>query len=102
MSKKRISHSIKIKYRLKNVFFYLTFGTHGNSFISKFAAGSTLDASLANDVIDSDELNDEAPDEDIIVVVSSSFDVDDPLVEPSSLAASESKADCLVKLYKIF
>ncbi len=73
--------------------FCLTFGTHGNSFIRKVDAGSTLDASLANDVVDSDELSDGA--DEIIVEASSSF----PLADPSSLTASESKADCFVKLY---
>jgi hypothetical protein len=80
---------------------YLTFGTQGNSFIIKVDAGSTLDASLANDVIDSDELIDGVGVDGPIVVGSSSVDVllPVPFVDPSSLAASESKADCFVKLY---
>jgi hypothetical protein len=80
-------------------FFYLTFGTQGNSFISNVDAGSMLDASLANDVVDSAELNDGVGVDGIIVPESSSSDGLFPPVDPSSLAASESKADCFVKLY---
>lgn len=79
-------------------FFYRTFGIHGNSFISKVAAGSILDASLVNDVVDSDEASDSAGDDGTIVVVSSSDVGLFPLADPSSLTASESNADCFVKL----
>ncbi len=80
-------------------FVYRTFGTHGNSFIIKVDAGSILDASLANEVVDSAELNDGVGVDGVIIVPSSSVDVLLPLTDPSSLATSESKADCLVKLY---
>jgi hypothetical protein len=63
----------------------------------KVDAGSILDASLANEVVDSAELNDGV--DEISVVPSSSVDVLFPLTDPSSLAISESNADCLVKLY---
>ncbi len=76
--------------------FCRTFGIQGNSFISKVDDGSILDASLANDVVDSAELS--VDDDDTSVVVSSSTDGLVPLVDPSSLTASESKADCFVKL----
>lgn len=78
--------------------FCRTFGTQGNSLIIKVDVGSTLDASLAKEVSDSDELSDEF---ETMVLPSSS---DEALLlvelvdEPSSLAASVSKADCLVKL----
>lgn len=80
---------------------YLTLGTQGNSFIINVDAGSTLEASLASDVVDSDTLTDE----DARVLASSSEDTLLPPLplpfdkEPSSLLASESSADCLVKLY---
>jgi hypothetical protein len=63
----------------------------------KVDAGSILDASLANEVVDSAELNDGV--DEISVVPSSSVDVLFPLTDPSSPATSESNADCLVKLY---
>ncbi len=81
-------------------FVYRTFGTHGNSFIIKVDAGSILDASLANEVVDSAELKDGVGVDGVIIVPSSSVDVLLPLTDPSSLATSESKADCLVKLYE--
>ena len=80
---------------------YLTLGTQGSSLIVKVEAGSTLDASLVTDVIDSLEPSE---DDDTSVLASSSVDVPPPvpaLLEPSSLAASESRADCLVKLYSM-
>ncbi len=93
------SYEKKIIYKNKEVFFiYRTFGTHGNSFINKVDAGSILDASLANEVVDSAELSDEVVVDETIVAVSSSVDVLFPLADPSSLATSESKADCLVTL----
>ena len=88
-----------VRYSFTNWIAYRTFGTQGNSFIIKVDAGSTLDASLANEVVDSDELNVEADDE-TRVVPSSSVDELFVLVDPSSLTASESNADCLVKLYQ--
>jgi hypothetical protein len=81
------------------LFVYRTLGTHGNSFINNVDAGSILDTSLANEVVDSAELIDGVGVDGTIVVPSSSVDVLFPLAEPSSLAASESNADCLVKLY---
>ena len=80
---------------------YLTFGTQGNSFIINVDAGSILDTSLANDVIDSAELSDDAVVADgMMVEVSSSVDVLLLLlpIDPSSLDISESNAGCLVKL----
>ena len=78
---------------------YRTLGTHGNSFIIKVVAGSILDASLAREVVDSDVLSVEAEDETNVVPSSSVVELFE-LVDPSSVAASESKADCLVKLYE--
>lgn len=78
--------------------FCRTFGVQGNSFIMNVVVGSILDASLVNEEIDSAELSD-----DVETNVLPSSSVDDALLvalvaEPSSLAASASKADCLVKL----
>ncbi len=90
----------KIIFKQILFFVYRTFGTHGNSFIIKVDAGSILDASLANEVVDSAELKDGVGVDGVIIVPSSSVDVLLPLTDPSSLATSESKADCLVKLYE--
>lgn len=83
---------------------YLTFGTQGNSFIIKVVAGSILDASLANDVVDSDGVSDDPDDDETNVDVSSSVDelvaLVFPLFDPSSFVASVSNADCFVKLCK--
>ena len=84
---------------LENLIVYLTFGIHGNSFIIRTDPGSILDASLANDVVDSAELSNGVDVSDIIVAVSSSTGVLLPFVDPSSLAISESKANCFVKIY---
>lgn len=55
-----------------------------------------LDASLANEVVDSDELS--VDEDDVNVEASSSLEALFVLLDPSSLAASVSSADCLVKL----
>ena len=79
--------------------FCRTFGAEDNSLIVNFDVGSTLDASLINEVIDSDELSDELK----TMVLPSSSDEALLLVEllvdePSLLAASVFRTDCLVKL----
>ena len=71
--------------------FCRTLGVHGNSLIIRTVAGSMLDASLANEVVDSDGV-------EIKVFASSSLGDELIVLELSSLFPSASRAVCFVKL----